>query len=476
MVAPILSPRWLWKHYNDLWNNSSARRSDSPLVEVLIALAVHQVMSLSGDVGDLDTPNETPGYRHFERSQLGLARSVESSNLETVLSYLYASIYVGHLYQSAKAQQFLALAIRTAQLLGLPHSLQSEYPQLETSMAARTWLALEIMDNVMSTAASLPYLIDTPANIGAETLAQDFVHDKANFHEDLSRVDCFMQLHRLSELIRATATVFNEAVEQVVQGVDTSKHFSTIISSKVASTALQTSIKSIHVWASSLPPMLRLPLKQTDVISDLNYDIPLWLLRQRGLLRMCYHMACMVLLQLYTLGTNEATRDNPTAAELAVASSKHAIALTNIVHENIGSGLYHVLARATGCQWLALLQLIAHNITHPTDPHSVPTKAAVMTAADNILELAAHNVPQAGEALVKVQKLRQVTEQITQQSLATLSGVSQSKGLFTGQLADEAPNSGIMSLQWFIDLGGDWESLMLESDRGAAAQGDGNIT
>lgn len=465
-VASIINHAWIWDHYNSLWS-AEGPRANSPLVDILLALSMHQVLSLSDNTIGYMTQNDPPGYYYFERSQLGLLRSTDIPTIETVLGHMYAAVYMGNLHQSNKAHQLLAPAVRSAQLMGLPSKLNAAHSSEISAMTARAWLALQILDNTMSSAAGLPYLISSPSVVNSSKLSNDGGQENQLYYDGLSQVECLCQIAHLSSLIRDACTSINAVCHPSLTIPPSDDNYSAISYHTSVTSTVKACIKSVHEWARSLPGPLKTPAKkEDDPCFDPDCEMPVWLRRQRLLLRVCYHMAAMKLLRPYSSIPEEFERRNPTAAELSVACSKHAASLTATVQENLESNLFNILSRITACQWVAIIHLVGFSVTHPTNPQTANARKAATTAIANFTRLASHNVPQAKEALDKGIILCDVAESVVNKSLADLTGLLQAPAAVSLDSipSDFTPNFTAATPEWFVNLGEDWPDVLLEPD------------
>ncbi|KAK1252031.1 hypothetical protein MKX08_003218 [Trichoderma sp. CBMAI-0020] len=432
IVAPILDASWLWTHYASLWAvNADIFRQRCPLIEIILALGTHQVLTLSVDDSGYNAATlayDSPGYDLFEISQMQLLRRTTGPDLITVQAYIYAAIYAGNLHSHYKAHQMLSLAVRDAYLLDLPSGNGSvEQPKGHIS-AKRTWLVLQMLDTVMSRESGLPFLIPATKSDQVELGGFGTTYDAMN-HNGLSYLECFKQMNRLSQLIRQSTT----DLDQICNQHSCSDVFIKNIYNKGAS-SIKTSIKAISSWFKAVPPALKNFTKDTsDSINDNDNldsspdeDIPMWLHRQSLLLKMSYHMACLILLRPFSLSPPTATIESshhPISAELGIMCLKHAVSLTATLADNLNSGSFNVLAHATRFQWLAMLCLTGYVSTHTTTPQSTTlARNAVDVAVRNLERLAEHRVLQAREA---VERARGLVEMMRVAVGRTISRVAQ---------------------------------------------------
>ncbi|PON28828.1 hypothetical protein TGAM01_v201936 [Trichoderma gamsii] len=334
IVTPIIDASWLWTHYASLWAiNSDIIRQRCPLIEIILALGTHQVLTLSVDDAGYNAATlayDPPGYDLFEISQMELLRRTTGPDLLTVQAYIYAAIYAGNLHSHYKAHQMLSLAVRDAYLLDLPSGNSSaEQPNGHIS-AKRTWLVLQMLDTVMSKESGLPFLI--PATNGDAVELGDFgtTYDAMN-HNGLSYLECFRQMNRLSQLIRQSTA----DLDQICNQHSCNDVFIDTLYSKGAS-SVKTSTKVISDWFKAIPPALKNYTKDTsnntnnnniNLDSSLDDDIPMWLHRQSLLLKTSYHMACLLLLRPFSLATSTTAIESshhPISAELSIMCLKHA--------------------------------------------------------------------------------------------------------------------------------------------------------
>lgn len=470
IVAPILDASWLWTHYASLWAiNSDIIRQRCPLIEIILALGTHQVLTLSIDGAGHNAATlayDPPGYDLFEISQMELLRRTTGPDLLTVQAYIYAAIYAGNLHSHYKAHQMLSLAVRDAYLLDLPSGCTSaEQPKGHIS-AKRTWLVLQMLDTVMSKESGLPFLI--PATNSDVIELGDFgtTYDAMN-HNGLSYLECFRQMNRLSQLIRQSTT----DLDQICNQHSCSDVFIDILYSKGAS-FVKTSIKIISAWFKAIPPALKNYTKNTsnntndniNLDSSLDDDIPMWLHRQSLLLKTSYHMTCLLLLRPFSLSPPSTTIESshhPISAELSFMSLKHAVSLTVTFSDNLNSGSFNVLAHATRFQWLAMLCLTGYVSTHTTTPQSTTlARRAVDVAMKNLERLAAHRVLQAREAVERARRLVDMMRAAVDRMISRVSQLGQPDDAALTQLLSSSSSWLVDSMTGVpVDLWSDLSSL-----------------
>ncbi|KAL6889978.1 hypothetical protein GGI43DRAFT_222688 [Trichoderma evansii] len=471
IVAPILDASWLWTHYASLWTiNSDVYRQRCPLIEIILALGTHQVLTLSIDDAGYNAATlaySPPGYDLFEISQMELLRRTTGPDLLTVQSYIYAAIYSGNLHSHYKAHQMLSLAVRDAYLMDLPSgSSSAEQPKGHIS-AKRTWLALQMLDTVMSKESGLPFLI--PATRNEEVELGDFgtAYDTMN-HNGLSYLECFRQMNKLSQLIRQSTT----DLDQICNQHSSPDIFIDNFYSKGAS-SVDASIKAISTWFKAIPPALKNFTKDTsnntnnnniNLDSSLDDDIPMWLHRQSLLLKMSYHMACLLLLRPFSLSpptTAIESSHHPTAAELSTTCLKHAVSLTATLADNLNSGSFNVLAHATRFQWMAMLCLTGYVSTHTTTPQTTMlARRAVGVVMRNLERLAEHRVLQAREAVEKARVLVEMMRVAIERMISKVYQLGQSDDATLTQLFPSSSSGLANSIMGGpVDLWSDLSSL-----------------
>ncbi|KAL7894381.1 hypothetical protein HDV63DRAFT_161420 [Trichoderma sp. SZMC 28014] len=468
IVAPILDASWLWTHYASLWAiNSDIFRQRCPLIEIILALGTHQVLTLSVDDAGYNAAAlayDPPGYDLFEISQMELLRRTTGPDLLTVQAYIYAAIYAGNLHSHYKAHQMLSLAIRDAYLLDLPSGNSiAEQPNGLIS-AKRTWLTLQMLDTVMSRESGLPFLIPATGN---DVELGDFgtTYDSMN-HNGLSYLECFRQMNKLSQLIRRATTDLDQISSQHGFPDDLMDNFY----SKGAS-SVNTSIKTVSAWFKAIPLALKSFTKDTSnnandntiLDSSLDDDIPMWLHRQSLLLKMSYHMACLLLLRPFSLSapTTFESSHHPISAELSITCLKHAVSLTATMADNLNSGSFNVLAHATRFQWLAILCLIGYVSTHATTPQSTTlARKAVNIAVRNLERLAEHRVLQAREAVEKARGLVEMMRMAVEKTISRVAQLGQPDQAVLTQLLSSSPSDIVDSIMGGpVDLWSDLSSL-----------------
>ncbi|KAM0511826.1 hypothetical protein ACHAPE_009502 [Trichoderma viride] len=433
--------------------NSDIIRQRCPLIEIILALGTHQVLTLSVDDAGYNAATlayDPPGYDLFEISQMELLRRTTGPDLLTVQAYMYAAIYAGNLHSHYKAHQMLSLAVRDAYLLDLPSgSTSAEQPKGHIS-AKRTWLVLQMLDTVMSKESGLPFLIPATNSDAIELGDFGTTYDAMN-HNGLSYLECFRQMNILSQLIRQSTA----DLDQICNQHSSTGVFIDILYSKGA-LSVEASIKTISAWFKTIPPALKSYTKDTsnntndnniNLDPSLDDDIPMWLHRQSLLLKTSYHVACLLLLRPFSLASSTTAIESshhPISTELSIMCLKHAVSLTATLADNLNSGSFNVLAHATRFQWLAMLCLTGYVSTHTTTPQSTTlARRAVDVAMKNLERLAEHRVLQAREAVERARGLVQMMRVVIDKTISRVSQLGQPDDAALTQLLSSS-SSGLV--------------------------------
>ncbi|KAJ4160015.1 uncharacterized protein LMH87_007949 [Akanthomyces muscarius] len=209
VIAPIISASWLWKYHAHLWSHGPARQP-CHFLDILLALSVHQAISLADD--DANDPYQMggpPGYYYFESHTS--ARNADMMDPQNVPPFM---------------ERVNSVIVR-----------------------ARTCLALQALDNVLSTIASIPHLVPRQSSQDLIKVALQKSSESMQIFERISDTESFVQVTKLAQLVRdasESCSLYpsNRSRSNKGSSFDNLTEFCGITAA-----AVKSSIIPIHVWA-----------------------------------------------------------------------------------------------------------------------------------------------------------------------------------------------------------------------------------
>ncbi len=403
-IYHILDESEFREHYRSLWTKPGAPRNPSALVDIVLAMCMQYGLTFlprddvnSNPKGDVNGNDATIAGRWFyQRCQSLLAEELESPSVTTIQCYVLSVIYLCNASFHNTAHSILALAIRTAQTLGLHLEPPEDMPRVQRELRKRLWWILYALETQGCMELGRPWVIQI-AHVTCNLPADDqelAVLSNGHFVSmgGDSNVTCFtsiLQNIRLILTTRAIHTAFYAKCVEVLNINDGKDLYNNPESLETCAGFLQSSMNSLQSWLDELPNALKTPRKgngkplSTDR-SALNMEpsAPLWLQRQRLLLELRYHKLAMSLYQPFISFVRPfRSRPRPLAEANSVSCLNHAMTLTHMTHQmlaetDILGGWYE----AFRWQWNAALSILGFILMCPVHPCTPAARKAVAVA------------------------------------------------------------------------------------------------
>lgn len=138
------------EHYKSLWVAPGKSRKPSALVDIVLALCMQYGVAFvprsdttqqtQADVGTNDAT--IAGRWLYRRSQTLLSTELESPSLMTLQCHILAVYYLCNASFQKMAHSTLAVAVRTAQILGLHLEPPESLPRKSKELRRRLWWTL----------------------------------------------------------------------------------------------------------------------------------------------------------------------------------------------------------------------------------------------------------------------------------------------------------------------------------------------
>jgi hypothetical protein len=397
-LFPILDEDDFMQHYDSLWSasasdsNSELPRSQSPLVDIVLALcmqygtAFHVSLSHTESLTEPDADASVAGSDFFARCRNRL--DLEAPTLATVQSQILSALWLANASLIHTALTTLASAVRLAHILQLHHNPPEHLPQRERSLRRRTWWTLFALERQLSMESGQSSLIqlsicscEAPwTGAFGEILSGTQLSSE---HDDIS----WLSFHQhWVKLVTASSAIQSSFLEKQAHLLGTSLQTMHEDLEVLESLALWLSanLKPIYTWREELPDTLKGgwqgdvdPFSTHRTRIQVNASGPLWLQRQRVLLVLRHHHTMMTLLRPFYRFPPGSTSTTPLSDSHCISCIYHAITITNILHSvstetDILSGWYE----ACKIQWDATLCILGFMLSNPVCP---PTPLARKT-------------------------------------------------------------------------------------------------
>lgn len=390
-AIPILDERSFRDHHASLWNDArrlDQYREDSALVDIVLAICVQYGTThiqqgfepLDADSQYSVTDPSNAGRWYFQRSHSLLKGELHSPSVMLLQCQIFSVVYLRDASILEMALSTLAGAVQTAYALGLHMDAKECSNVHEQELLKRLFCMVYVLDGKMSMDCGRPSLVH---KFGTQ-LPRDG-HELAS-----SSVEMFVPSSRL----KATWLAYHRSHVDMIRSFRQSY---SLVYDNIAHLLLSRDGESFGVDAELVRRCDGLLAEQLDILKQglkdvpnaLKYDFanttdatrreysqpdtqhhdPIWLQRQRVMLRLLYHDNCISICRPFLiLPSPEETVSMPTRG--ATECLHHSISITDIVfrilHE---SDILHGWHRAYQFQWNAAIYMIAFafgNLTSDT--------------------------------------------------------------------------------------------------------------
>ncbi|KAL9638315.1 MAG: hypothetical protein Q9204_001550 [Flavoplaca sp. TL-2023a] len=404
-VLQIIDEAEFREHYKSLWVAPGKSRKPSALVDIVLALCMQYGVAFVPRSGattqtqvDVDGNDATIAGRWlYRRSQTLLSAELESPSIMTLQCHILAVYYLCNASFQNMAHSTLAVAIRTAQILGLHLEPPESMPRKTKELRKRLWWTLFTVESKTCMKLGRPM----SAQISEATCSLP-----ADDHELalLSRSSCAssednVTWHTYSlqntKLILAAHTVylaFHDRCAEVLAATDGTTLYGDAQALETCAQFLSTGMEGLHSWRHGVPNGLKTrrkaagkPLSTDKSPLDLELYAPAWLQRQRLLLELLYHNLSMNLYRPFiTFSTVPSSSSGLQLAQgHAIACVDHAIAITEMMHQILTErDMLRGWHEAFQWQWNATLSLIGYTLAYPLAPSTPSARRAIDSAID----------------------------------------------------------------------------------------------
>ncbi|KAL4994879.1 fungal-specific transcription factor domain protein [Aspergillus recurvatus] len=391
----ILDEAEFREHYKSLWIDSATTRAPSALVDIVLALCMQFGVAVTPDSrpdGDGSIRDASVAGRwYYRRSQTLLMSDLETPSISTLQCHIFSAVYLCNASFQNMAHSTLALAVRTAQILGLHLDPPAELPRPQSELRRRIWWTLYTVETKTCMKLGRPSSV-SEATGTCQLPADD--HELArqslsNIAAHGDKVTWFTYCRLVTTLVLAAQTVHSrywDKCAELLAAKGTKSIYTDAASLEQAAEFLTLQICVIREWLETVPDAMKMKRKgagepfSTDG-SELDPEryAPSWLQRQRLLLELLYHSLVMNIYRSFISFPSQPSTD--VVQEHAVSCVKHATTITHILCEMLATndtlkGWYE----AYQWQWNATLSLVGFVLAYPLHPESASSRAALDTA------------------------------------------------------------------------------------------------
>ncbi|KAI9745044.1 MAG: hypothetical protein M1818_001322 [Claussenomyces sp. TS43310] len=417
-ILQILDEVDFREHYKSLWATSGTCRKPSALVDIVLAICMQYGVAFipRGDTNadpkaDVDSNDATIAGRWFyRRCQALLTWELESPSITTLQCHIFSVIYLCNASFQNMAHSTLALAVRTAHILGLHLEPPEDMPRSQKELRKRLWWTLYAVESKTCMKLGRPWSTQI-SQVNCSLPADDHelvLLSGSNFAssgENVTWLTYNLQNTRLVLASRAIYVAFFDKCTDVLGANNGKSLYHDPPSLEICAEFLLSSMKCLQMWLHSVPDALKTKRKNagepfsTDRSAlEVELFAPLWLQRQRLLLELLYHNLAMNLYRPFICFSPASSSSTPLAEGHAVSCVNHAIAITHIMHQmltetDILSGWHE----AFQWQWNATLSMIGFILAYPVTP-STPSARKAINSAIGVFENFGNNFAIAASA------------------------------------------------------------------------------
>lgn len=415
----ILDETEFREHYKSLWADSRTSRKQSALVDIVLAICMQYGIAFiprsdpnASPKVDVDSDDPTIAGRWFyRRCQALLTSELESPSITTLQCHIFSVVFLCNASFQNMAHSSLALAVRTAHILGLHLEPPEDMPQTHRELRKRLWWTLYAVESKTCMKLGRPFLAQM-AQVTCRLPADD--HDAAlllgsNFAcsgEDFTWLTYSLQNTRLIVGARAIYDAFYDKCADVLGANYGKSFYDDLQSLETCAEVLVSCMKWFQSWLQNLPEGLKTkrkaagePFSTDQSALDVELFAPLWLQRQRLVLELLYHNLAMNLYRPFICFSPASSSGTPLAEGNAISCVNHAIAITHIMHQMLTeSDVLSGWHEAFQWQWNATLSMMGFILAYPVHP-STPSARGAINSAIEVFESFGQNFAIAASAV-----------------------------------------------------------------------------
>ncbi|MCJ1238417.1 hypothetical protein MMC14_006406 [Varicellaria rhodocarpa] len=428
-TIPIIDENDFKQHYNSLWSNSYGEvvRKPSALVDIVLGLCMQYGFAFipRGDIGfDIDgNDSSIAGRWLYRRCQMLLSEECEVPTIPTLQCRIFSAIYLLNASFLNMAHKTLAVAIRTAHMLGLHLEPPEETPEPQRILVRRIWWVLVCLDGKSCMRLGRPFSIQR-SEMTCAVPTDDTVkiepsgNNYSLTYEGVSWLGYYAQCVKLIMASRAIHLAFYERCAEVITANEGKNLYDDPDSLEICAGFLLQGMKMLQDWVRNVPDPLKStrrgtgePFSTTRSALEIDLYIPLWLQRQRLLLELLYHNLSMTLCRPFIRFRAGSTALHPISAGHSVSCLNHAIASTNLIHQVLSeTDILNGWHEAYEFQWDATLSILGFSLSHPVGPRTLSARKATEIAIINLEHFGVNNLAAAASAATVTRNLNEKIE------------------------------------------------------------------
>lgn len=375
-----------------------ARYSNSCLPYNFIVAGIPRGTRVSSDV-DADDPT-IAGRWYYRRCQSLLTSELESPTISTLQCQLLSVVYLCCASFQNMAHSTLALAVRTAQMLGLHFEPPETLPLAEREMRKRLYWSLYMAESKTGMKLGRPFSLSLSTTLCSlpsddHNVAMLAGSDFAPLGENVTWLSYNLYNTKLILAARAVHTALYDKYSDIYTGEKGTIIYDDLEALERYADYLATIMKTLDTWAVAVPDALKTKRVGAGVALSTDHSpliverfAPLWLQRQRLLLELLYHHLSMTLYRPFiafpsTSSTPSSSPPPPTPVTQSHANSavNHGMAITHIMHQILSeTDILCGWLEAFQWQWNAAVTMAGYLLAHPNSNIAGTVRQAVERA------------------------------------------------------------------------------------------------
>ncbi|KAI0403300.1 hypothetical protein F4802DRAFT_599264 [Xylaria palmicola] len=389
-MLPILNEADFRKHYRSLATQPGQPRKPSPLIDIVIAVSMQVGMAMvqrnsSRALSATEVGKDDPsiaGRLYYRRCQRLLYNEQEAPTLMTVQCHILSAVYACCAAFQNMCHVALALAVRSAHMLGLHTEPPDGLPLATQELRRRVWWNLYTLESKTCMKLGRPFYTDENAtscglpahdHLAASVAGSDI----ALLDENTTWLTYNLYNTRLLLSGRKVHAAFYEKYPEYYNGNTGRVIYDDLPALERYAEFLSTAMKPLDDWAKSVPDALKTkregtgrPLSTDHSPIVVEQFVPPWLQRQRLLLELLYHGLRLNLYRPFICFPSLVTEPSPlgnTCLSHATSAAEHSVAMTRIFHHVVrNTDLLAGWHETFQWQWNAALTLAGFLFAHPT--------------------------------------------------------------------------------------------------------------
>ncbi|KAF7563284.1 hypothetical protein G7046_g840 [Stylonectria norvegica] len=416
---PIIAEDEFRSHYASLWQTSKPYRKQSAIADIVIAVSMQYgwVFLLSDTENSISQKKfddaSLAGRLYYRRCQNLLTAELESPTYRTLQCHIFSVVYLCCASFQNIACTTLAIAIRTAQILGLHLEPPPTMPRSEKELRKRLWGVIYTLEAKTSMKLGRPFAVHksqmTVSPPSDDTESASFFNSSLEAYD--GEVTWLTYSCQTQKLIYLTVDVYHQLFDKfdtVLGQRGLGSFYKDPQGLEICAEYLSTLIPVFDTWRQQVPIGIKLSRRgNSESLStdrcpvSIETTAPLWLKRHRICLELTYHTTHSNLYRPFISFTCHVGTHTPITERLATASLNHAVAHTRILHQVLKeTDLMNGWQEFFLWQWNATVNMVGFVLAHPVSPATANARQAIDKAIEIFEVFGRHFAVAASAAVV----------------------------------------------------------------------------